>query len=867
MSDTISLVNIIPLASSGETNQDSEPNLAVNPANPLEMVATTFTPSPNLGSPSSPVFHTSDGGQTWSLVDVIPGTPVRDQTTRFATQGGELYGGVLWGPGGIGSINFGVLRTNDFSGATTMAVLAQRLNDDQPFIQAATVPTGPDAGKDRIYVGSNDHAPGNIPATIDLSLDADNAVPATSTAVIEGRSVGRDWPQIRPAIHPDGTVYAVFYAGISPLSSFDVVIVRDDNWASGGSPFTALTDTGDGNQGVRIATGISLPSLPSGLYIGQQRINGDIAVAVDPRNSGTVYACWGDFQGGTYTLRVSRSTDRGATWSAGIRTIDNATNPALAVNAAGRLAFLYQLVAGPTGSQTWESIVELTTDDFATFTTHVLARTPAGSPGKAGDPYLGDYLSMMAVGNDFHGIFCANNTPDLANFPNGVTYQRTADFSTKTLLDLSNNPVGVSIDPFVFKVSPAVGRVVTAIADAGNFGRVCVGSFVDEMLTIDDGGNGPLLITSITTAPVDFEAPSVLSYPLKLGPGDAIDIPIRFAPLSTGLKAGTITIVSNDPASPHIVRVSGDAPVPRLSLVFADTGDFGPVCVGRFADERLVLNNSGRCAVSILSVTASLPFVPPEVLAFPLSIGPGDSLALPIRFAPTAFGPAVGTVTVTSSDPGSPHVLRVRGEAPAPRLVVTGSLCFGGVQACCRAERTISICNMGECALHVTKVAFKRKNPHWKLINNPFPATLPPGACLGLVIRYKATERCPIASQLLIESDDPGTPVKTLDVMAYTVWNECGERRDCEKCGGRGCDACRCQPCVRGICEGMADDCCADEEGDEVDSAEGRPSGVKRPRNRQHSAASARVTVRRRVSAGIARPDAAASVPRAPRRG
>ena len=44
------------------------------------------------------------------------------------------------------------------------------------------------------------------------------------------------------------------------------------------------------------------------------------------------------------------------------------------------------------------------------------------------------------------------------------------------------------------------------------------------------------------------------------------------------------------------------------------------------------------------------------------------------------------------------------GDAPAGRLVVTGSLCFGGVKACCRAERTISICNMGECALHVTSV-------------------------------------------------------------------------------------------------------------------------------------------------------------------
>jgi len=27
----------------------------------------------------------------------------------------------------------------------------------------------------------------------------------------------------------------------------------------------------------------------------------------------------------------------------------------------------------------------------------------------------------MAVGKDFYGIFCANNTPNNNNFPNGVT--------------------------------------------------------------------------------------------------------------------------------------------------------------------------------------------------------------------------------------------------------------------------------------------------------------------------------------------------------------------------------------------------------------------------------------------------------------
>lgn len=809
MSDVITVVNIVPVSASRETNQDSEANLGVNPANPLEMVATSFTPSPNVGSRNSPVFYSNDGGLTWALRDIIAGTPVRDQSMRFATDSGMLYAGVLLGTGSnIATIYFDILRTNDFSGLTTMTQIATRTNDDQPFVGAVTVPSGPDAGKDRIYVASNDHAPTNIPATIDLSLDAGAATPATNTVVVENRTVVRDGFPTRPAVHPNGTVYAAYYARIATASD-DVVVVRDDNWGSGATPFNALTDT-DGGQGIRVATGVNNPF--SSISLGQQRIGSDIAIAVDPNDSATVYVCWGDLQAGTYTLYVRKSTDSGATWSGNLRSIANATNPALAVNSLGRLGFLYQQVTGSTPNQRWQTTLDLTTNDFAAITSYILANTPADTPALTFNPYLGDYLSMMTVGPAFYGIFTANNTPDNANFPNGVIYQRNADFTTNTLLGTDNaTPVAVSIDPFVFKLEPGVGRVVTAIANSGYFGRACLGSFADEPLAINNGGNGKLSISDIASSSPDFLVPGVLTYPIVLDVGDSINVSIRFAPTSLGPKSGTITVISDDPAGPHTVEVSGVAAAPRLSLIIADGGNFGKVCVGRFADEPLILNNSGPCPLTVSAVTSSsAEFLVPQVNSFPLLIGPGASLGLPIRFAPTSFGPKAAAITVTTSDPDGPCRVEVSGEAPSGKLKVTGSLCFGGVKACCRAERTLTICNVGECPLHVGSVKFKRKNPHWKLVNNPFPVTLHPGSCLGVVVRYKATERVPIASELVITSDDPANPVMTMDVMAYTVWNECCCKQECDECHSKGCTRCSCG----GICEGGADDCCVDEDDD-----------------------------------------------------
>jgi hypothetical protein len=814
MPDFIKVVNMIPNLSSGETNQDSEPSLAVNPVNHLEMAGTAFTPSPNLGSPNSPVYYSTDGGNIWALKDLIAGTPVRDQTLRFASTSGMLYAGVLWGGGNnIALINFDILRTNNFSGSVPMDVMAQRKNDDQPFIQAATVPAGAGAGKDRIYVGSNDHAPANIPSTLDLSLDATAAAPITKTFRLEQRAVARDGFQTRPAIHSSGVVYAAYYALIGSAATCDVVVVRDDDWGSGATPFMALIDTGDLKQGVRIAQGVNNPFL--GLFIGQQRIGGDLSITVDPNDSARVYVCFGDQQGGVYRLRVWKSIDSGANWIQDLRIVDNATNPALAINSHGRVGFLYQQVIG-TSSQRWLTTVELTEDDFGSFQSHTLANTPATTPAKAYDPYLGDYLYMMAADRDFYGIFCANNTPDHANFPNGVSYQRNANFSTHTLLANDNiTPVAVSIDPFFFKVTHGFGKVVTAIAHAGKFGNVCLGSFADELLTINNSGTALLSITNILSSSPDFLTPDVLAYPIKISPGASTEVVIRFQPVGgSGPKAGVITVISNDPHGPHKIPVSGDALAPRLNLVIANHGNFGKVCVGSFADEPLILNNGGKCALSITDVTSSsIEFQVPLTLSYPLSIAGGDSLPLPIRFAPTSFGFKSANITVMSNDPTGSHSIDVTGDAPAGKLAVTGSLCFGGVKACCRAERTVSICNVGDCSLHVTSVAFKRKSHYWKLINNPFPATLHPGSCLGVVIRYLATQKCPVCCELVITSDDPMTPIKTLDVMAYTIWNQCSCAQHCDDCKKGCCEKSHSECC----CEGSADDCCEEDS----DSHEG----------------------------------------------
>src|SRR5271167_1466899 len=99
----VRLVNMIPKSLSGETNQDSEPQITIDPENPHTIIGTAFTPDPG-GGPNGPLYSSVDGGRTWTLDLVIPGEafvpsigqvlPTFDQSVRFGS-GSALYAGIL----------------------------------------------------------------------------------------------------------------------------------------------------------------------------------------------------------------------------------------------------------------------------------------------------------------------------------------------------------------------------------------------------------------------------------------------------------------------------------------------------------------------------------------------------------------------------------------------------------------------------------------------------------------------------------------------------------------------------------------------------------------------------------------------------
>lgn len=300
----------------------------------------------------------------------------------------------------------------------------------------------------------------------------------------------------------------------------------------------------------------------------------------------------------------------------------------------------------------------------------------------------------------------------------------------------------------------------------------CVGKNSTGTLDICNTGKENLEVNSITSSNSQFSVTTPSSgYPVVISPDFCFPFQVKFTPTSSGVKNATLTINNNDTVNPAAqVQVTATAGVPDIDTLIANSGSFGDVCRDTFRDLDLTINNSGACDLSVSGIASSAAeFQTASTLSYPVSIGAGDSLAVPIRFAPTTLGAKAANITVTSNDPDTPNkVVPVSGNVPPGDVRVTGSTDFGDVCAGTLAEKTLSVCNVGKCNLNVTGVAFDPACPDFTLINNPFPAPVSPDSCQDVVIRFTPTSVGPKTCTLKIETDDPETPVIIKTVTANT---------------------------------------------------------------------------------------------------
>ncbi|WP_420643724.1 choice-of-anchor D domain-containing protein [Candidatus Leptofilum sp.] len=314
----------------------------------------------------------------------------------------------------------------------------------------------------------------------------------------------------------------------------------------------------------------------------------------------------------------------------------------------------------------------------------------------------------------------------------------------------------------VFELMNPDGPAISVNPEKGlAFGTVCDVEYLN--VTIYNVGQQDLVISSIQRI-LGSTAISVLaqpSTPVTIAPGEHLDFTVRFDPTSAGSHTAIVRIVSNDPVAPHVdLEVTGVVGAPSLELIVPHDGFLGYSCVGEFLDSSLIINNHGDCLGVINSITSSNPvFEVGSVSFFPLSVAPGASIEIPLRFRSNVFGLANTTISVFSDDPGGVQSVNVSATARKPRLVtiIPDAGDFG--KSCLEefVDRPLTLSNSGDCDLIISNIVsssgdFIVANVH------AYPLVIAPGDEIIILIRFQPTALGGRIGMITITSNDPTSP-------------------------------------------------------------------------------------------------------------
>ena len=635
-------VNIATDATDPGNLGDTEPSIAVNPANPLEVVVVSFSETWNATT-MAPVWKSSNGGLTWRKVRQIPQPATglagpNDQKVAFDAAG-RLHIAEL----GTGGANQDFILRQTGAADAPLTVGAS-FGDDQPHLDIDRSTAGTCSG--RIYSPWLNFGLANARSTVTNSVDRGQTV----TNVGAGDNATFPNRTSRVAIAPNGRVFLVYKTreggGTAEPNAFENAhfrVVRSDDcgatWnavgASGGSVH------GAGTVQTLFTTQFGNPA--GGRPVGRAR-SSDAWIAADP-GDGDIYVAYVRRDAGFAQIFVARSTDQGVTWTS-TRVTDgthHSAYPEIAVADNGAVGVLFIDFDDTGGVTNFRHRFARSFDNAGTWSDQILqSMNPAGLAGANSGFLWGDYEGLTALGHTFYGVYTGR-----------ATGRSTAQ-----------------LDPIFFRDSAFATPPKLQVTSPLLVGDTCGSALVMTTLDVCNTGGGALTVSPITSSSPSFSVATPSGgYPVSIAAGSCFPFQVQFTPPGPGVANATLSIPSDDPVNlTTTVTVRASVGRPTAVTVMPDSGAFGDACVGPngFRDLPLTINNSGSCPLVVLALSSSSPaFEMPSVLALPLTIAPGDSTALPIRFRPSVTGAVAGTVTITTNDAVAPmKVVAVTGSAP-----------------------------------------------------------------------------------------------------------------------------------------------------------------------------------------------------------
>jgi hypothetical protein len=627
------LVNIATDVTDPFDLDDSEPSIAVNPQNPLDIAVVTFSEGWGPGD-LGPVWRSSDGGATWRKVFQLPQPAATsfgpgDQKLSFS-QAGNLHVAEL----GMGIPVPRCLIYRQTAGVDDPLVFGALFGDDQPHLEVDRSAT---ATLNRLYSPWLDFAPANQRSTATNSANFGGAV----TNVGMGDNAAFSNRTTRIALGTDGRAYIIYKTREgSAGGDFENAHFRVHRSDNGGTTWNATGAAGVSVHGAgQVQTWFtSAWGNPAKGKVARAR-SSDAWIAVDP-GDGDVYAAYVDRDASGFgQIYVARSTNGGSNWTSSRATdgTHHSAYPEIAVTANGAVGVLYVDFDDSGPATIFRHRFAQSFDNGATWTDQNLQSMDPGPLNNAASGFLwGDYEGLTAHGNTFYGVFT------------GASTGRTTP----------------QLDPIFFSVKTGPQIQVPGPI---NFGDACTGSQSFATLNVcNTGKTDDLIVSAITSSSPRFSVttPSA-GYPVTISHDFCFPFQVAFDSTAAGPQSGTLTIASNDLGSPNsAVQVSGAGT--EADIRVTGSTDFGVASAWSPAEKTVSVCNTGACKLSVTAASVNCSDFSLINNPFPATVLPGACLDLGVKFHPTRPGPRSCELTIASDDPDSPSVVRtLTGRSPA----------------------------------------------------------------------------------------------------------------------------------------------------------------------------------------------------------
>ena len=355
------------------------------------------------------------------------------------------------------------------------------------------------------------------------------------------------------------------------------------------------------------------------------------------------------------------------------------------------------------------------------------------------------------------------------------------------------------------------------------FPKVNIDDSITQEVDVISVGDAALVITSIqvnlneeftfTYVGPDGEEKASLDGRLLLQPNEQVRLKLTYSPVDEEADIGGIVLGTNLGGGSLTIPVTTSDATPEIGVNPLNL-DFERVDAGESRTLTASVTNRGQLPlfISRIGSSGSADFTPyfldrdirqfPDLLEDPDQDGepglaPGSSFTLKVKYAPTTEGPDAGEVQIESNDPLQPLV--------SINLIANGAIpCLEAVPAAVEFQtslvnrsdsRSFSLESCGTQPLEILSVVLSDDTDEAFEIDpavfadtfsNGLPEILPPvgddgtRAARTLRMNFSPVEERVHTGTVLVETNDPFDPIKSINLLGRGVSNACPQARSAQ---------------------------------------------------------------------------------------